>query len=83
MINFRRNFVIFVKNLLVRYTLEFFIASVQVRSPTKRPPESFCIRISAIIWAITKKLLKYKNKSRTNRGWDIVLEMNKRNKSNY
>ena len=82
MINFRRNFVIFVKNLLVRYTLEFFIASVQVRSPTKRPPESFCIRISAIIWAITKKLLKYKNKSRTNRGWDIVLEMNKRNKSN-
>ena len=83
MINFRRNFVIFVKNLLARYTLEFFIASVQVRSPTKRPPESFCIRISAIIWAITKKLLKYKNKSRTNRGWDIVLEMNKRNKSNY
>ena len=83
MISSRRNFVIFVKNLLVRYTLEFFIASVQVRSPTKRPPESFCIRISAIIWAITKKLLKYKNKSRTNRGWDIVLEMNKRNKSNY
>ena len=82
MINFRRNFVIFVKNLLARYTLQFFIASVQVRNPTKRSSESFCIRISAIIWAITKKLLKYKNKSRTNRGWDIVLEMNKRNKSN-
>lgn len=83
MISSRRNFVIFVKNLLARYTLQFFIVSVQVRGPTKRPPESFCIRISAVIWAITKRLLKYKNKSRTNRGWDIVLEMNKRNKGNY
>lgn len=37
----------------------------------------------AVIWATTKRLLKYKNKSRANRGWDIVLEMNKRNKGNY